>query len=349
MLLPYSIINPLTLIEVERRLPHAGEVLVNENTTVEPYQIVAEATRLPDFTIINVSRKLGLSPKRVRKALQVDVGDQVEENEVLASRGGLGGRVCRAPFSGIITGYGRGRLLLEANPVVYRMPALVPGTVARIWPGEGVTIHTHGALIQGTWGNQKETYGVLRMAVRAPHHPLRARRLDASVQGAIVVGGVSLDEEALEQAIEMQVRGILVGGVPVELLGRLEEVEIPVLATEGIGEIPMSAPAFELLRSLDGREGAVCARVAHRRAEPRPYIAIPMPAQSSTRVTLQVPLKVGDQVRILRNPYLGMTGTVTELPSVPSRVETGARFRGAHVDLGEETVFIPLVNLERVL
>jgi hypothetical protein len=350
MLLPYSIINPLTLIEVERHLSRVGEVLVEEDETVEPYQVVAEAKELPDFRIINVARVLNLPSKRVRNALQVSVGDAVEENTVLASRGGLGGRVCSAPFSGVVTGYGRGRLLLEAQPVTEQLSALVPGTVVRVWPDDGVLIRTYGALIQGAWGNDQETYGVLRLVVRAPHHPLRARRLDASAQGSIIVGGVSLDDEALDQAIEMQVRGMIIGGASPELLPRFRELEIPIFATEGIGDIPMSNAAFELFSSLDGREAALSASVSSWRSGQRPYVAIPMPAKSGTSVDPQAPLKVGDRVRALRDPYLGMTGTVSELPSGLITVQTGARLRGAYVDFGEEeTQFVPFANLERIL
>ncbi len=350
MLLPYSIINPLTLVEVGRRLPRSGEVLAEENETVEPYQVVAEARHLPEFHIVNVARTLNLPPKRVRSALRVSVGDTVEENAVLASRGGLGGRVCRAPFSGAITGYGRGRLLLEAQAKKTQLQALVPGTVVRVWPGEGVMIQTHGALIQAAWGNDQETYGVLRLVVRAPHHPIRARRLDASAQGSIVVGGVSLDEEALDKAIEMQVRGIIVGGISPALLPRLRDLEIPVLATEGLGDIPMSEAVFNLLRSLDGREAALSAVTPSWQTSQRPYVAIPMPAKSGTSVDPQQPLETGAWVRALRNPYFGMAGQVVKLPDGLIRVETGARLRGAYVDFGEEEpAFVPFANMERIL
>jgi hypothetical protein len=350
MLLSYSIINPLTLVEVERHLSHTGEVLVGENETVEPYQVVAEAQEMPEFRIVNVARVLNLPPKRVKKMLRVSVGDTVEENQRLASRGGLGGHVCRAPFAGTITGYGRGRLLLEAQPAKTQLQALVPGTVVRVWSGEGVMIQTHGALIQAAWGNDRETYGVLSLVVRAPHHPLRARRLDASAQGSIVVGGLSLDDEVLDQAIDMQVRGIIVGSISPDMLPRLREIEIPVLATEGIGDIPMSEAAFDLLRSLDGREAALSALTPDWQTDQRPYITIPMPAKSGTSVDPQAPLDIGDRVRALRNPYSGMTGEITDLPSGLIRVETGARLPGAYVDFGEdEPAFVPFANLERIL
>ncbi|MFP4343957.1 MAG: hypothetical protein ACLFU8_04595 [Anaerolineales bacterium] len=349
MILPYSVVNPLTVVEVARRLPRPGEVLVREGERVEPFQVVAESDVPPDFCIVNVARDLGLPPKRVKGALRATVGQEVESGDVLASRGGLGGRVCRAPFQGTITGYGRGRLLLEAETGRLQLTALVPGTVIQVWGGRGVLIETRGGFIQGAWGNDKEAFGVLRIVVRAPRHPLRAKRLDASAQGAVVVGGSGLDEETIEQAIELQVRGIVVGGVPPSLLPRLRDLDFPVIATEGVGATPMSDATFSLLRSLDGREVAVSGRLRTRWNSERPFLLIPTPSQAASAVNPETPLEIGARVRALRLPYLGQSGTVTELPTGMITLQTGARLHGAQVDFDGETGLVPFPNLEQLL
>ncbi len=235
MFLPYTIVNPLTLIDMERRLPRPGEVLVRVGDKVESPQIVAESEELPQFRIINVARELAVPPKKAREYLEIEIGDTITEGQILASRGGFGGRACRAPFDGAVTGFGRGRLLLEAPPRSIQINALLPGVVVQVTPGWGAVIETQGALIQGAWGNGKEQYGVLNIAVKAAKQPLRAKRLEPSVHGTIVVGGATLDEEVLTQAIEMQVRGIIVGGVPPNLIPRLQQVDFPVISTEGVG------------------------------------------------------------------------------------------------------------------
>ncbi len=349
MFLPYSVVNPLTVVEVARRLPRPGEVLVREGERVEPFQAVAVSDVPPDFCIVNVARDLGLPPKRVKAALRAGVGEEVESGTVLASRGGLGGRVCRAPFEGTITGYGRGRLLLEAETGRLQLTALVPGTVIQVWRGQGVLIETRGGFIQAAWGNDREAFGVLRIVVRAPRHPLRAKRLDASAQGAIVVGGSSLDEETIEQAIEMQVRGLVVGGVPPSLLPRLQELEIPVVATEGVGATPMSEAVFSLLRSLDGREVAVSGRLRTRWNSERPFLLVPMPAETANPINPETPLEVGMRVRALRHPYRGQSGTVTGLPTAMVTLQTGTRLHGAKVDFDGETGLVPFPNLEQLL
>lgn len=357
MILPYSIVNPLTRIEVLRQLPQPGTVLARERDTVESFHTVAEYTPPPQFAIINVSRDLAVPPKKLARYLDVAVGDAVTEGAILASRGGLGGRACRAPFAGTITGSGRGRLLLEAQSRPVQLSALVPGMVGRILPGEGVVIQAWGAFIQGVWGNGKEIFGVLRVAVRGVRQSLRAKKLDASLQGVIVVGGAGLDEEVLEQAVEIQVGGIIVGGIAPQLMPRLQQVSFPVIATEGVGKASMSEATFKLLRSLEGREAALCGRMPDLRnglrvrtgyAE-RPFLAVPMPSQSGTPVGRGAPLTLGSRVRALRQPYMGMSGVVVEIPRGLTLLETGARLPCVKVEFEGETAFIPATNLELLL
>ena len=71
MILPFSIVNPLTRIEVVRQLPQPGKVLVRERDNVETFQLVAEYTPPPQFAIINVSRELAVPPKKLSPYLEV--------------------------------------------------------------------------------------------------------------------------------------------------------------------------------------------------------------------------------------------------------------------------------------
>ncbi len=349
MSLPYSIVNPLTRIEVVRHLPLSGKILVHVEDPVQPLQNVAEMTQLPDFRIVDLGKELRVPPKKAQEYLQVKVGVRVAKGQILASRGGMGGSVCKAPFDGIVTGYGRGRLLLEALPSLVQLNALVPGTVVQVIPGKSVTIETRGAFIHGAWGNGKEGYGVLQLVAKTARHVLRAKRLDASAQGAIIIGGASLDNEALDQAVEMQVQGIIVGGISPAMIPRLLTVDFPVVATEGVGEIPMSKAAFELLRSLSGRETALSGRLSTRDHEERPYIVVPMPSNSGGAVNPEAPLTVGSRVRGLRPPYLGLSGVIAALPGNTILIDSGARLPAVQVDFDGEVMWVPWVNLERLL
>ncbi|MGC9522260.1 MAG: KOW motif-containing protein [Anaerolineae bacterium] len=346
----YSMANPLIAVRVLRLLPRPGEVLVRPGDSVEPTQIVAQTTQPPDFRIVEVARDLDIPVRNASAYLKVERGQTVAQGDVLAARGGLAPRVSRSPISGRVVGIGRGRLLLQADPQILRVNALLPGYVVEVVGEEGVVIETVGGLFHAHWGNGREAYGVLRVVVRDSSHPIRAAHVNASSQGTILVGGSTVDEEAIGQAAAMQVRGMVVGSIPPSLIPRLREVSLPLVATEGVGTAPMARAVFDLLRSLDGREAAVSGDIGDRWHPKRPFIAVPMPTQAAQAIDLDAPLEVGDRVRVLRGPYRGRSGTVAGKPNGLVTLPTGARLPGVEVKLGEdERLHFPYVNLERLL
>jgi hypothetical protein len=350
MFIPYTVVNPLLTVRIPRLLSETGQVLVRPGDSVTPSQVVAQAVRPGDFRIVEVAQELGIPARNAGSYLKVERGQAVSEGDILAARGGLSSQACYAPLTGRVVGVGRGRLLLEAEAQVVRLTALVPGYVVESREGTGVIIETVGALIQGYWGNEHEGYGTLRILVRDARHPIRASHINASSQGAILIGGSTVDEESIAQAVELQVRGMIVGSIPPDLIPLLRETPLPVIATEGIGTTPMSAALFDLLRSLDGREAALCAKIGSRWKPTRPYIVVPMPTRAAPTLNPDVPLQPGDRVRILRGEYRARSGTVSRLLEGLIQVETGARVEGVEVTLNEsERVQVPQANIERLL
>jgi hypothetical protein len=248
-----------------------------------------------------------------------------------------------------VTGIGGGRLIIEAPPQVVEVRAAYPGIVKRVLRGEGVVIQVTGALIQCAWGNQQEGFGVLRLLTDSREKPLRARMIDASCRGTILIAGILTDEDALEQATEMQVRGIIVGGVAPELLGRAVHAPFPILATEGPGNVPMSSRCFQLLSTYNGREAALDGRFAGGCSVLRPEIIVPLPADPGTGPLElpDAPLKVGDIVRVTRLPYAGRIGTVMAFVHT-GRLTTGTHLPVVKVKLPEEEspLTVPVFNLE---
>lgn len=350
MLIPYSVVNPLTTIRIARRLPRIGEVLARNGDAVEPMHIVAQAVDPADFRIVDVARELDIPIKKIQSYLKIARGDSISEGDALASRGGFGGRVCRSPISGTVIGSGRGRLLIEADQKFVQINALVPGMVVETWATEGVLIETVGAMIQAIWGNGKEAYGPLRVVVRTPKVPLQIKHINTSAQGTILVGGSSVNEETLAHAVEMQVRGIIVGSIKQHLIPVLNKLDLAVVVTEGIGEIPMCNAIFELLQSLDGRGAALSGVMMQLWKLQRPFIAVPMPTQASRSIDTEAPLAVGNRVRVLRGQYNGMSGTIASLSANRIQLETGARLSGLEINLGgNKSVIVPCANLERLL
>jgi hypothetical protein len=342
-------VTPLTYVRRKRLLPAPGQVLVDVDERVEPMQVIARTALPGDFRILPVARWLGVSPSKFKRYLRVGPGDEVKRGQVVAARRGLGAPSVRSPINGMVTASGGGRILIETQPTPFELRAYVHGRVTNVLENYGVAIETTGALIQAAWGAGGDSFGVLRCMLKTPDEVLRAQAIDASCHGTILITGAGLSAKALEEAQALHVRGIVTGGLEPELLPQVEQLPFPVIVTEGIGTIPMSAPIFQLLTTNDGREAMISGHVQPRWGIVRPEIIIPVPAETIPPAQIQPgePLTVGTRVRMVRAPYVGMVGTVATLPSHARRIETGARVRVAEVDVGqEESVFVPLSNLE---
>jgi hypothetical protein len=347
-------ITPLATIRRERLLPVRGQVLVQPGETVGPVDVVARCMIPGRVRVVDASRALGVRREQTAKYLRKAVGDTVQADEVLAAARGLFGRLrpgCRAPVDGQIFAVRDGLVLIEAAPTTFELRAHVSGQVTNVMPNIGVVITTSGALIQGTWGNGGEAEGVLKVLVDNPQKPLRARAIDVSCHGTVIVGGWLMEQEVLEQAKEAKVRGVIVGSVDAAMSPFLESLSFPIMITEGFGNLPMSEKVFSLLHSNMGREAILTADTQMRWGAERPEVLIPLRSEEAVlpeQPTLE-PLQVGQQVRVARAPYLGALGTVTDLPVVPQTVESGARLPVAAVALeDEETIVVPLANLELI-
>lgn len=348
-----SQVTPLTNVRRKRVLPVPGDILVRVGDHVEPTQVVARAELPGDFRILLVASLLGTSPSRAKRYMRVKPGYEVQQGQVIAKRGRLFARSVKSPIDGIVTASGGGRVLIEELPAQFELFAHISGTVSNVLESHGLIIETTGAVVQGIWGAggglSGEKLGLLKCVATSPQAVLEDQDVDPSCHGMILVGGSGLSLEALEQAQEFQVQGIVVGGLAPELIPHIEQAPFPVVVTEGIGTVPMSEPVFQLLKINDGREASISGRAQPRWPLVRPEIIIPLPAQAlpPSETRLGTPLKVGTHVRAVRAPYVGVVGTVTALPTHPRRIETGAKVHGAEVDVGQETpLFIPLMNLE---
>lgn len=349
MLISCRAASPLARVQIPRTLPYEGNILVRVGDAVQPTQIIAEVTPPADFRIVDVARALEVPAERANRYLQVKRGQEISVGDVLAARGILGTRVCKSPIEGRVRAIGRGRLLLEEKAPLIRVSALMPGYVVDVHPGQDVIIETVGGYIEGAWGNGRESYGTLRPMTRAPDHPIRAIHIDASCQGALLIGGTIADEETVQQAISVQALGLIVGSVLPSLIPIVERADLPVLATEGIGSMPMAEAVFKLLTSLEGREAAMSGDVGRRWQRRHPYVVVPMPTRAAQRPDCDRPLAVGDPIRILRGLYRGHSATVTRM-DVMVTLKTGARVPGVEAVLADETpARISYANIERLL
>lgn len=343
-------VTPFIAIKRERLLPVRGEVLVNMGARVEPTDVVARASLGGELHVVEVGKTLSVKNEALDRYLLKAVGDTVEEGEAVAAKGGRLlplRRVCRSPIAGRIVAIESGRVVLKSRTKTFELHAHYSGTVVSVMPSLGVVIETKGALVQGVWGAGGEAQGVLKMLAEDPKEVLVTETIDVGCHGSVIVSGSLADEKVLQQAEQMQVRGIVVGSIEAGLRERDSDFPCPIIVTEGMGRVPMSSVVFELLRSNAGREVSISGKTQPRWGAVRPEILIH--SQRREIVPARQQLEVGVQVRVIRQPYLGSVGKVVSLPSQPRVVDSGAMLKGAVVELEEGgRVFVPYANLELV-
>jgi hypothetical protein len=350
-----------------RRLPIKGEVLVKEGDRVEPDQIVAQAMLPGPLQTLKLAEKLGVEPKDVIPMVKVKPGDPVTKGQLVAEGKKLFG-VFKAPsaqsdYDGTIESISEvtGNALVREHSIPVDIRAYIQGKIAEVMPDEGVVVETRCAMIQGIFGVGGERTGVIKLAVQNPTDILDANSISESDAGKILIGGAGITGEALTKASKVGVRGLVAGGIKdsdltqflgydigVAITGQ-EAIDITVLVTEGFGYLHMAQRTFDLLRSLEGSMASINGATQIRAGVIRPEVICPLPADTAaSNVAKQAfELKIGTPIRVIREPYFGKLGTVTELPAQLQHVESGTEVRVLKANIeGEGEVMVPRANVE---
>jgi hypothetical protein len=232
-------------------------------------------------------------------------------------------------------------------------------------PGEGCVIEADVSYIQGIFGIGGEAFGPIRMACRSHDQELTADLITPGMKGAVVVGGARVTEEAIERAVAIGVAALVTGGIDDQDLEQFlgyalgvaitgsERVGITLVFTEGFGEIAMAERTFALFSSREGADAAVNGATQIRAGVMRPEIVIPLVGADTAAGPPPDPheghLATGSLVRVIRDPYFGLIGTVTAMPSELQVLASGSLARVLEVTFGAgQGVMIPRANVERI-
>jgi len=355
---PETRVMPLTLIRRDRLLPAPGEIVVQPGQRVEASDVVARVELGGQFRTFEIARLLRVPPTQAVRYLKKGKDDAVKAGEIIARRRGFGVRPVRSPVDGMIVDIDErdGRVAIEVASQLFELRAYVKGVVSNMLGRLGVVIETPGALIQAALGMGGESFGVLRSVSESPDEPLRASSFDIRAHGSIVVGGGWITASALEQARQLQLKGMVAGSIEGDSLEAARKMPFPIIVTEGVGRIRMAAPIFELIRAQDGREASINGETQTRWGIVRPEVLIPLPAETRPPLPPAVgaPLTVGARVRVVRGPHVGYVGTVAAISPRAVRIEIGTRVHGAEVRFSlpsqsggpASTAFVPFANLE---
>ena len=315
---------------------------------------------------IKLSEKLGVEAREVKNFFPKKEGESIESGELIAETKGFLGmfkQQVNSDFGGTIESISEitGNVLVREPSIPVNMTAYISGKIADILPDEGVFVETRAAMVQGIFGVGGERHGRIRVAVDSAKDPLDSRHILDTDRGAVLVGGSMITAEAIERAAHVGVIGLIAGGIRdqdlIKYLGYdigvaitgTENIPLTILVTEGFGNLAMADRTFNLLKSLEGKLASVNGATQIRAGVIRPEVIVPIEttAGATPDASGANELKPGTPIRVIREPYFGQIGTVTELPAQLVVVESGTEVRVLKAKLENgEVVTVPRANVE---
>lgn len=338
-------------IRRERTLPKSGEVVVSVGNEVTPNLVVARTPLETHFAIVDASDVLGVERDEVSEYMLVEPEAIVDIDTILAQKKKmLGSKQVLAPAEGVLFGVINGRVVIQQTSEWLEQRAMVSGRVVSYVADRGAIIETHGSLIQGVWGSGKEDFGTLSAVARNESAALTKKQVSQDVHGRVLVTGRIDNEEILELAADNELKGIIAGSMPASLIDLVHSLPFPVLLTEGFGKQNMSARIFTLLKEADGKEASIFCQYDPKLGQ-RPEIVIPKAVNpNSPLISPAVPVRRGQEVRLLRAPYVGQIGKVEKIYVLSQVLATGAKAQGVNVRLADgNVVFVPYANFDIVI
>jgi hypothetical protein len=368
-------------VRKNRILPLPGKTLASMGDRVEAETIVARTDMPGKVFSVNAAGRLGIPPGEVAKYMIKKEGDNVEENEIIAESKSFISwlkATCFSPIKGSIESISTitGQVLLREPPNPLEVPAYIDGKVVEVMEGEGVVVETVATFVQGIFGVGGEAVGPLELVVKSPDEPLTPNLITKEHRGKILVGGSVARMGALEKAVKVGAKGIVVGGLfDEDLKGLLgydlgvaitgsEKIGLTLVITEGFSEIDMAQKTFELLKNNAGAKTSINGATQIRAGVLRPEIIIPRvngvgagagtgaggkPSGESPETETESGMEPGDMVRIIREPYFGVIGRVEGLPVQPQKIETETKVRVVEIRLPDNSVVaVPRANVEMI-
>lgn len=340
----------LTTIVRERLLPISGNVTVRVQQKVSATEVVAQTRWSREHALLDVARTLGVSPAAADRLIKCQLDEKLAEGAEIARGRGPFALTVYAPRDGRVVAVGGGQVLMEVGEAKMELRAGIPGTVIQVVANRGVVIQSSGGLVQGVWGNGRIEAGQLVNLMEGPETVLAPGRVDVSLRGSIIMGGMLKNLEALQAVADLPARGLIVSSIHPSLLSKAREMRFPILVTDGIGSLPMNSAAYKLLSTNTKRDIAVNAEAFDRYTGARPEIVIPLPTSSEPPMPNEVEaFSPGLRVKMRRPPAMGMLGTIVSIKPGLTVLPSGLRAQAAEVKLeNDETVIVPLVNMEVV-
>ena len=364
-------VSSRTIFRKERRLPLKGEVLVKVGDTIEAEDVIAR-TELPgNVQTMNVANKLSVLPEDIERHMTVKLGGWADKDEIIAETKtffGLFTSRCRMPVGGTIESVSSitGQVIIREKAIPVEVNAFVDGKVVEVFENEGVLMETDASFVQGIFGVGGEVSGPLHVVASRPDEVLTPGQITPDMKGKILLAGSLITMEVFNKARDVGAKGIIAGGLGDADLRNLlgydlgvaitgsEDMGLTLVVTEGFGQMTMADKTFDLLKSKDGVKTSMSGATQIRAGVIRPEVVIPFSETEQVDETLMartatMGLQTGSPIRVIRQPYFGHLGSVKDLPSEPTVLDSGSKARVLVVqfDDGSDAV-VPRANVELI-
>ncbi len=351
------------IIKKKRILPLSGKLHVDKNDLVKSDQIVASANIPGSVQMINVSNKLNIDPNQIFDSMLCKVDHEVKKGQIIARNKGLFGffkTELKSPMDGILINVSEvtGQIIISEKPIPIEVDAYIDGRIDEVYEKEGVLVTAQGALIQGiigVGGEQKGTLKILESEKELDNLDLKS--------DLICVMNSHLDYNVYKKINQLGLKGIICGGIDYKSLTKIlgyplgvaitgSESVTTVVVTEGFGDINMSERTFQLLNKYKDSYCSINGATQIRAGVMRPEVIINLDSDNKNinYNNDESLILVNSKVRIIRDPFFGLIGTVSNLPKDLVKMKTETMVRAAEVTLEDGSKkIIPRANLEVIL
>ena len=357
-----------TRVKKERLLPLKGKVHVDLGNSVESDTVVA-STEIPgNVHMLNIANELNIDANQILDCMLIKEQEKVSKNQIIAKNKGIFGLFkseVKSPIDGQIINISNvtGQIVISEKPLPINVDAYIPGHVKSIYKDEGVLINSLGTFIQGIIGIGGEKKGMIKMLVEKRSDKINTSIITDDLKDKIIICGSYIDYHFYEQSKKIGVKAVVCGGVDYNTVSKILSYPLGVaitgtentttlILTEGFGEIDMAKRTFDLLKMNEGKIASVNGATQIRAGVLRPEIFIKSDNEKESHDFSNDDLIIseGSIVRIIREPYFGKIGKITNLPYELVEMKSETKVRVAEVEFSDNTKeIIPRANLEVIL
>jgi len=373
----YPTVTRQRLIRLTRRLPVDTDLSVAPGDRVSAEQPLGVANALALAVRVDLAERLGAAPRDAAKLLLHPVGTSIAKGGPLARmRRGLRTIAVPAPVTGTIVHLEAETGIVSIAPPSSDQPrAYVDGIVDAAPDRHTIDLLTVGSRIIGSIGLGRPTPGRLVLGTATPELPLDLDQIGDDLSGALVVAGGAVDAVSLSTLVARGAAGVISGSITIDgpaqlasdtgddrlaiwrpgagsrVIGDRFRLPLALLATEGIGILPMHPHLFALLAECAGQHAILFPETRLQAPRLQPQIIIPAdvphdPLTSDAAVDQAVDLTPGTVVRLTTQTDLGHFATVLREPRRHSTANH-PQLRAVEVTLLQGgTRIVPISDLE---